>query len=434
MPVRIHDAPLAPVAAELRATDRDVVRYVDDCCDRIDEAQPELHALVPEPSRRERLREAAAALRDETPADARPRLYGVPVGVKDIIHVDRLPTRAGSALPPELFAGPEATCVTRLREAGALVAGKTVTTEFAGGGPGLTRNPHALDHTPGGSSSGSAAGVAAGLFPLAIGTQTGGSVVRPAAYCGVVGMKPSLGRIPRDGILERSSSLDHVGMFTQDVAGMRLAAAVLCDDWAAGEEPVGEFPVVAVPGGTFLQRAGPAARTAFAAQRRRLAAAGCEVRRVAVPALEEVTGLARDHRRLHYGELALVHEPWFDDYRSFYRTPNAEAIAAGRDVTVGQLAASRARITQLRETFDDLLATHDADLWVTPAAPGPAPATIRTTGDPVMNRPWTYAGVPVVTVPAGQTPEGLPLGLQLAGPYMRDERLLKWAEVVADAL
>jgi Asp-tRNA(Asn)/Glu-tRNA(Gln) amidotransferase A subunit family amidase len=434
MPVRLHAEPLATVAASLRSGDRDPVAYIEDCSDRIDTTDRELRALVPEPSRRDRLCATALTLVDDTATDACPPLYGVPVGVKDIIHVDGLPTRAGTALPPELFAGPEATCVTRLREAGALVAGKTVTTEFAGAGPGLTRNPYALDHTPGGSSSGSAAGVAAGLFPLALGTQTGGSVVRPAAYCGVVGMKPSFGRIPRDGIVERSASLDHVGMFSSDVAGMQLAASVLCDDWATDERVGDAAPTVAVPDGTFLQRVDATGRAAFEAQLRRLADAGCRVHRITVPALEELDELTRDHRRLHYGELALVHEAWADDYRAFYRTPNAEAIVEGRAVTVGELAASRARCRSLRATFDDLLAAHDADVWATPTAPGPAPATIRTTGSPVMNRPWTYAGVPAVTVPVGETTDGLPLGLQLVGSYMEDERLLLWAARVADAL
>lgn len=434
MSVRLHAEPLASVAASLRGGQRDPVAYVEDCCNRIDATDQELGALVPELGRRDRLHAAASTLAADIAADARPPLYGVPVGVKDIIHVDGLPTRAGAALPPELFAGSEATCVTRLREAGVLVTGKTVTTEFAGAGPGLTRNPHALDHTPGGSSSGSAAGVAAGLFPLALGTQTGGSVVRPAAYCGVVGMKPSFGRISRDGVLKRSASLDHVGVFTQDVAGMQLAASVLCDDWSSDEQIPDRAPTVTVPDGTFLERVNATARAAFEAQLRRLANAGCRLQRVTVPALEKLDELARDHRRLHYGELALVHERWIDDYRAFYRTPNAEAIAEGRDVTVGQLAASRTRRRSLRATFDDLLAAHDADIWATPAAPGPAPATIRTTGDPVMNRPWTYAGVPAVTVPAGETADGLPLGLQLVGPYMEDERLLLWAARVADAL
>jgi len=153
------------------------------------------------------------------------------VGIKDIFHVDGFVTRAGTRVPPERFAGPEAASVALLREAGALIAGKTVTTEFAYFEPGPTRNPHNPAHTPGGSSSGSAAAVAAGLCQLALGTQTIGSVIRPAAFCGVVGFKPSFGRIPTSGLVYFSRTIDHVGLFTQDLDGMELAASVLCRDW-----------------------------------------------------------------------------------------------------------------------------------------------------------------------------------------------------------
>ena len=159
----------------------------------------------------------------------------MPVGVKDIFHAAGFETRAGSQLPPELLTGPEADAVGRLRAAGCLILGKTVTTEFAYYEPEPTRNPHNLAHTPGGSSSGSAAAVAAGLAPLALGTQTIGSVIRPAAFCGIVGFKPSYGRISPEGLIFFSPSLDHVGLFTQDVAGMSLAAAVLCENLGAGD-------------------------------------------------------------------------------------------------------------------------------------------------------------------------------------------------------
>ncbi|MFB6080120.1 MAG: amidase [Haloferacaceae archaeon] len=435
MSIRTHPAPVAEVAAELRTGERDPVAYVDDLCDRIAAIDDDLGAFVPEPDRRGRLREAAAALPERFPDPAdRPPLYGIPVGVKDIVHVDGFVTRAGSALPPALFAGGEASCVERLREAGALVAGKTVTTEFAGAAPGLTRNPHDLDHTPGGSSSGSAAGVAAGLVPLALGTQTGGSVIRPAAFCGVVGVKPSFERIPRAGVIERSGSLDHVGFFTQDVAGARVAASVLCDDWAADDPAPDGPPAVGVPEGSYLDNASPEALSAYEAGLDRLADAGCRVERVTVPTFEAFEALDRRHRRLHAAELALVHHGTFDDYRAFYRTPMAERIEDGRAVTAGQLAESRASRLALRAELEALLDGHDLDVWAAPAAPGAAPETIRSTGDPVMNRPWTHAGLPVVTLPAERAANGLPLGVQFAAPFGADERLLAWAVTLADAL
>src|SRR5262249_2824459 len=160
-----------------------------------------------------------------------PSLYGVLIGVKDIFRATGFPTRAGSRLPPELLAGDEASCVTLLKSRGALILGKTVTAEFAYIDPGPTRNPYNLDHTPGGSSSGSAAAVAAGYCSLALGTQTIGSVIRPASYCGIVGFKPSYDRIPTDGVIHVSKALDHVGLLMQDVPGMALAASILCREW-----------------------------------------------------------------------------------------------------------------------------------------------------------------------------------------------------------
>ncbi len=214
----IHPAPLAPIVSALRSGELDLQRYIDETCDRIDALEPQLQALLPEPDRRQRLHNEATALQQQWPEPGnRPPLYGVLTGIKDVFRVDGFPTHAGSQLPPELFTGPEATCVTRLRNAGVLILGKTVTTEFAWAEPGPTRNPHHLEHTPGGSSSGSAAAVAAGFCSLALGTQTIGSTIRPASFCGIVGFKPSYGRIPTDGLILFSKSVDTVGIFTQDV-------------------------------------------------------------------------------------------------------------------------------------------------------------------------------------------------------------------------
>ncbi|HET7638908.1 MAG TPA: amidase, partial [Ktedonobacteraceae bacterium] len=223
-------APLAATAKALRTNELDLLAYINDICARIDAAEPYIQALLPEPRRRERLLAQAEALQAHYPDPAsRPPLYGIPVGVKDMFNVDGFPTQAGSQLPANLFSGPEAVCVRRLRQAGALIVGKTVSAEFAYFEPGPTRNPHNLAHTPGGSSSGSAASVAAGLCPLAMGTQTIGSTIRPAAFCGIVGFKASYDRISTAGLIKCAESLDTAGFFTQDVAGVDLAASLLCD-------------------------------------------------------------------------------------------------------------------------------------------------------------------------------------------------------------
>ena len=212
----------------LRGGQLDLLTYIDELCDRIDANDPYLHALLPETDRRSRLRTDAAALQTRFPDPAsRPPLYAIPVGVKDTFPVDGFPTQAGSQLPPGLFVAPETTCVTMLRAAGVLILGKTVTTEFAYFEPGPTRNPHNLNHSPGGSSSGSVAAVAAGFCPLALGTQVIGSTIRPAAYCGIVGFKPTYGRIPTDGLVKCSDSVEHVGYFTQDVEGSAFVASLL---------------------------------------------------------------------------------------------------------------------------------------------------------------------------------------------------------------
>ena len=177
------------------------------------------------------------------------------LGVKDIINVDGYPTRCGSALPHGLFDGPQASCVTRLCEAGAIVVGKTVTAEFAISDPGATRNPRNLAHTPGGSSSGSAAAVAAGFCDIAIGTQTSGSTIRPAGYCGVIGYKPSFGRIARDGVFPFSTSMDHVGLFTSNLMTLQAVVPLLVDNWHQLASSVDTPVCIGIPEGSYIDLA-----------------------------------------------------------------------------------------------------------------------------------------------------------------------------------
>lgn len=417
---------LAPLAASLRRGDVDLHRFLDDLCDRIEQRDPQIAALLPEADRRGRLHRAAEDLLQRYPLPAqRPALFGAPVAVKDIFRTDGFATRAGSALPSELFAGPEAVAVRRLRAAGALVLGKAVTTEFAYFEPGPTRNPHNLAHTPGGSSSGSAAAVAADMTPLALGTQTIGSVIRPAAFCGVVGFKPSLGRVDGDGLVFFSRTLDQVGIFTQDVAGAALAAAVLCARWQphAVERAL---PVLGVPVGPYLQQTEPEALAAFWQQVEQLRAAGVTVR--ATPALARVEALNALHRRLVFAEFAAEHESWYPAYASLYRPRSAEIIELGRTVPTEEQAAARANITALRVELTQAMDAAGVDAWVCPGARGPAPLGLHATGDPAMNLPWTHAGLPALNLPAGAAANGLPLGLQLVGRFGADEQLVAWGE------
>jgi Asp-tRNA(Asn)/Glu-tRNA(Gln) amidotransferase A subunit family amidase len=399
----------------------------------------EVLALLPEPGRFDRLAREARALAARWPDPAaRPPLYGVPVGVKDVFRADGFPTGAGSRLPPLLFAGPEAEAVALLRRAGALVLGKTVSTEFAYFAPGPTVNPHSPPgavHTPGGSSSGSAAAVGAALCPLALGTQTIGSIGRPAAYCGVVGFKPTHGRISTAGVVPLSPALDHVGFFTAGARGAALAASVLCPPrpFADAQDAKGRGrPVLGIPAGPYLERADPDGREHFERVCRGLAGAGFEVRRTA--AFADFAAIEARHRRIVAADAARVHAEWFAAYPDLYAPETAELIRAGRAVASADLAEALAGRESARGELLSAMDGEGIDLWISPPARGEAPAGLASTGDPVMNLPWTYTGLPTVVLPAGRGPGGLPMGLQLAGRPGADEALLAWAALVEETL
>ncbi len=408
--------------------------------DRIDAVEPHIRALIPEPGRRERALSELESLfaRYPDPTD-RPPLFGVPFGVKDIFRVDGFETRAGSKLPSALFAGEEAAAVTRLREAGAIVIGKTVTTEFAYFAPGPTRNPWNPAHTPGGSSSGSAAAVSAGFCAFALGTQTIGSINRPAAFCGVMGFKPSYGRVSTRGIIPFSASADHAGILAADVASARAAAAVMWDEWtpdATGpgvsvtgprdREHGAATPAVLLLDDAYTAQADDEARSAVEAAARAIEEAGVTVRRAAF--FEEIETLNETHRRMVAREFADVHETWVAEYGDRYAPESRQLIELGRTVSDAEVDRARAGRLELRERIAELLDREGANCLLSPSSMTAAPQGIEATGSPLLNLPWTYAGVPTITLPAGQNPTGLPLGLQLAAAHGHDEALIGLAE------
>jgi len=428
--IRTHS--LAVTSEALRSGRMDLLEYVDIMCARVAEIEPKIEAMLPEADRLDRLRTEAAALQARFPDPAdRPLLYGVLVAVKDIFHVSGFVTRAGAEVPPDLFAGTEAAVVSQLRDAGALILGKSVTTEFAYFEPGPTRNPHNPAHTPGGSSSGSAAAVAAGYCALALGTQTIGSVTRPAAFCGIAGYKPTLDRLPTKGLVYFSRTIDHVGLFTQDVAGMALAASVLCRDWQA-EFVRGVMPTLGVPVGPYLEQAEPGALAAFEKQVQRLVEKGCAIKRVSV--LVDIGDLNHLHRQMVFAEFAREHAAIYARHAALYRPRTAEIIEIGKTVGEEELAAARASGPRLRKEIEALMAAEGIDLWVCPGACGPAPAGIHATGDPNMSLPWTHAGMPAVNLPAGYSENRLPLSLQFIAPFNADEALLSWAQALSPSL
>lgn len=422
---------LPALAADLRADDDHLPSFLDLLEARFHSRESEVRAFVPEAGRFERLRREAQELLAGHPDPAeRPPLFGVPVGVKDIFHVRGFLTRAGSRLPPKELHGLEAESVAALKAAGALILGKTVSTEFAYFAPGPTRNPRNPEHTPGGSSSGSAAAVGAGLCPLALGTQTIGSVSRPAAFCGVVGYKPSYDRISRFGLIPLAPSLDHVGVFTADVAGAELAASLLCRGFEA-RGPAGR-PTLGVPSGPYLERASAAGLEHFDAVRRCLEDTGYRVEEV--PAMADIDAIEARHEVILAAEVARVHEAWFPRFGELYHDKTAGLIRRGQEIGSRELEASLAGCGELRRGLVALMEEHGLDLWISPPAPGAAPAGLDSTGDPVMNRPWTQAGLPTLSLPAGHDEAGLPLGLQLTGRWWADADLLAWGRELEEVV
>lgn len=400
---------------------------LDQLEERFAEREAEVQAFVPEKGRFARLRREADTLLAAYPRmDGRPSLFGVPIGVKDVFHVDGFPTGAGSRLPPERLRGAEAEAVTALRKKGALILGKTASTEFAYFAPGPTRNPHHPEHTPGGSSSGSAAAVAAGLCPLTLGTQTIGSIIRPAAYCGVVGFKPSYGRTSAQGLIPLAPSLDHVGSFTIDVESAAVAAMTLCKDWFPGFST--RWPVLGIPEGPYLSHASEEGLEHFRDTCDWLSG---RYRVRSIEVMPDFDKIVARHHRLVAAEAAQVHADWFPEFRDLYAPQTAELIERGQKVTPSQLSRDKAGRKRLRNQLCDLMEERGIDLWLSPAAQGPAPHGLDSTGSPVMSIPWTQAGLPTLSIPAGKSKSGLPMGLQITGRWWDDAELIEWSKEIA---
>ena len=428
---------VAPVSlteqvARLRSGETSLEAELERSLQRSAEVNPQIRAVLPDPRLRERLATEAAALRERWPDPSdRPPLFGALALVKDIFNVDRMPTRAGSAVPPESFSGREADAVERLRRAGAIILGKTVTTEFAYFAPGATANPHNREHTPGGSSSGSAAAVAAGISSVALGSQTVGSVIRPASFCGVVGYKPSFDRIPSGGMLYFSRSVDHVGFFTAAAADARLAASALLLGWRAGEDQEAGRPRIGIPRGPYLEQADGVMLELLDHAAARLSERGFDVQ--LAPTLGDIAEINQRHNRLTAYEFAVEHEQRYARYGAMFRHESATLYERGCKIDRAAAEQGRAGRIQLRQQLHERMDRAQIDLWLCPAAVGPAPRGLASTGDPAMNLPWTHAGMPVISLPHGEA-DGLPLGLQLVGRFGKDEALLGQAIQVETAL
>ncbi|ASC68221.1 Glutamyl-tRNA(Gln) amidotransferase subunit A [Achromobacter denitrificans] len=346
-------------------------------------------------------------------------LAGVPVGIKDVIDVAGMPTGHGA---PALAAGTQAfdaCAVGMLRAAGAIPIGKTVTAEFAFRTPGPTRNPHAPSHTPGGSSSGSAAAVAAGMVPVALGTQTGGSMIRPAAFCGVVGFKPSFGRVFRDGMKLTCESLDTIGWYANGVEDAQAVAQALLDEPDA-DDRADRTPTIAVQLGNPRAELSAEGRAEIARIQAVLGAHG--VRCVSVEAERETARLLRAHDVIMHYEFARSLAPVVERRADAVSAALRQAVVEGLAIGAGQYREMRALQAELRHGWRRLY--DGADAVLTPSTPGPAPRGLAHTGDASFNKIWSVLGWPCLHLPTAFNPAGLPLGMQLVGDWESDRALL----------
>lgn len=367
-------------------------------------------------------------------------LHGVPVGIKDVFDTADMPTENGTSLHAGRRPNEDATTVSLLRQAGAIILGKTVCTELGLVAPGKTRNPHDPARTPGGSSSGSAAAVAAHMVPLATGSQNNGSVIRPASYCGVYGYKPTAGRISRHGVLRQSPSLDQIGVFGRTVEDVALLAQELMafDPRDAAMHPVARpnllktalQDLAAEPRLAFIktpvwEEAAGATREGLATLLARL---GDRVAEASLPSVfEEAHAL---HRSVMEPELAHNYAAEYSVGRDRLSPTLRQIIERGQSASAVTYLAALERVPHLARALDELLAGYDAVL--TPATPGEAPIGLHSTGSPVFCTLWTFCGVPAISVPIVTGADNMPLGVQLVAPRGDDARLLRVARWLGD--
>jgi aspartyl-tRNA(Asn)/glutamyl-tRNA(Gln) amidotransferase subunit A len=410
----------------IRAGTLSPVALVDACLARIRAADGRLQAWVhvDEAGARAAAEEAARAARAGRLQGV---LHGIPVGIKDIIHVAGMPTRAGAPVFAHSLPSRDAAVVARLRAAGAVILGKTHTTQFALRDPAPTRNPWNAEHTPGGSSAGSAAAVGARMVPLALGTQTVGSVLRPAAYCGVVGFKGTHGLLPVDGVIPLAWSFDHVGLFGRSVEDIALGLEVLVGEGVRIAIPT-QAPRIAVAP-ELLAAAHPDVAAQVSAAAGAFARAGATLVEVKLP--PSYGGLHAAGAVVLEAEAAAYHADAFARHAADYAPGIRASITAGlAHAATAYIGANRARL-RFRDEVMPILA--ECDALLAPVAPSTAPPGLGSTGDPALCAPWSWAGVPALSLPSGLDARGLPHAVQLVQSAGADRHLLSvaaWCERV----
>ncbi len=422
----LNELSAAEIARRVAAHEVTAEAVVADCLERIAAREPLVRAFAHVDS--ELALRAARAL-DRGPI--RGPLHGVPIGIKDVIDTADQPTEMGSPIYAGHRPACDAACVALLRAAGAIILGKTVTCEFAGMTAGPTTNPHNPAHTPGGSSSGSAAAVADLMLPVALGTQTGGSVLRPAAYCGVMGYKPTFGAFNRAGLKFAAESLDTIGLMARSLDDLELVTSVLLGRQPGAPVALGSAPAIGLCRTPLWDTAQPETKHAVEDAAARLAQAGADVREVALPA--DFAGLKTAARETinNYERSKSMAAEWAN-HRDLISPKLKRCIELGMQMPYQDYLAAirlgescRARLPALLEGCDILLA---------PCVQGEAPLGLDSTGDPGFQAIWTILHVPAMNLPTHRGPSGLPVGIQLVGARHDDQRLLACAKWVWERL
>jgi len=396
---------------------------VDRCAQAIARHEAEIGAFVA-------LDLEAARHAAEMPEFRLTPLRGLPVGIKDIFDTADFPTQYGSPIYAGHRPKADAALVALVHRAGGLVLGKTVTTELASLQPAATRNPRNPAHTPGGSSSGSAAAVASGMLPIGLGSQTGGSVIRPAAFCGVAGYKPSFRLMPTVGMKCFSWSLDTAGVFAAGVADAAFAAAAITGRDLRIDQHAPAAPALALVRTHLWPQASADMQAALERAAHAAAAAGAQVRELALPPVFEAAMRAHVIIQDHEAYRALAYE--FDHHQDRLGPILRQQLARGAAIDFDSYDEARRTARRARQVFADLMA--DTDAMLTPSAPGAAPLGLGSTGDPMFNRLWTLLGPPCINVPGSIDARGLPLGIQIVGRFARDRTALAAAWFLERAL
>ena len=398
------------------------MKLLENLYKRIEKIEPKIEAFVTL-NKEKALLTAEKRLREVEEGNILSPLHGIPIGIKDIYYTKNLRTTMGSPIFHDFIPDYDAETVSILRKNGAIIIGKTETTEFALTDPAPTHNPWNLEHTPGGSSSGSAAGVSSGMCPAALGSQTGGSVIRPASFCGVVGYKPTYDLVSRKGVFPLAWSLDHIGWFTRCVHDSKIMLETLrtvnkhLNEYAQGS-------TIGVLGGYFENESDDQVWEGFQSDIDKITNNGYKIKEITLPSIFKIVHDA--HRIVMSSETAAIHKSLLENKLNKYRYNIRGFIKSGQLVD----AVSYINAFRIKKIFTDKIeeTLKEVDYLITPSAPTPAPHGLSSTGNMAFNAPWSFSGSPTITLPTGLTKNGLPLGLQIIGSKYSDVNIHNFAQ------